>query len=288
VNPFTYLEPASVDETLALLAQHGDEAKLIAGGTALVTMMNLQLLQPTILIGLRALPLTGVVAENGGLRIGALTTLQSLATSGTVRSAATLLSDTCRHVATVRVRSMATLGGALSHADPQLDTPPAVIALDGRIVVRSGQGQREVPADQFFTGYFETVLKPDELVTDIVLPAQPARSGTAFLKFLPTSHDDYALVSVAARLTLDKSGTIADARIALGSIGQTPVRATAVEDAVRGQAPSEAIFRDAAPLVRDVIEPLASARGSVEYRSSMAVVHVRRALSQAAAQAAAR
>jgi carbon-monoxide dehydrogenase medium subunit len=285
VIPFTYLEPSILDEALALLAQHGDNAKLIAGGTGLVNLMKQRLVRPGFVIGLRALkPLTNV-AENGGLRIGALATLQSLATSESVRRDAPLLAEACRHVATVRVRSMATLGGAMAHADPNLDTPPALMALDAQIVARSQRGERRIPVEQLFTGYYETVLRPDEIVTEITIPAQPDRNGAAFLKFLPATQDDYATVSVAARIALAANGTIAEARIALGAAAMVPVRAVAVEAALAGKAADETVFRDAAPLVLDAIDPIADFRGSAEYKRKIAIVHVRRALASAADKA---
>ncbi|HZT51654.1 MAG TPA: FAD binding domain-containing protein, partial [Stellaceae bacterium] len=198
---------------------------------------------------------------------------------------APLLAEACRHVATVRVRSMATLGGAVAHADPNLDTPPALIALDAQIAARSGRGERRIPAESFFTGYFETVLEPDEMVTEILLPPQPAGSGTAFLKFLPATQDDYATVSVAARITLGPDGAIAGARLALGAAATVPVRATAVEAALSGRAAGEESFRDAASLVSGAIDPIADFRGSADYKRKMAIVHVRRALAEAAARA---
>jgi carbon-monoxide dehydrogenase medium subunit len=285
VVPFTYLEPSSLDEALALLSRHGGEAKLIAGGTGLVNLLKQRLVRPGFVIGLRALtPLAGI-AENGGLRIGALATLQSLEASAAVRRSAPLLAAACHHVATVRVRSMATLGGAVAHADPNLDTPPALIALDAQIVARSRRGERKIQADRFFTGYLETVLEPDEIVTEILIPAQPVASGTAFLKFLPATQDDYATVSVAARVVLGADGAIVDARVALGAAAMVPVRATAVETALAGRAADETTFRDAASLVLGAVDPIADFRGSAEYKRKMAVVHVRRALTQAASQA---
>jgi aerobic carbon-monoxide dehydrogenase medium subunit len=285
VIPFTYLEPSSLDEALALLAQHGDDAKVIAGGTGLVNLMKQRLVRPSFVIGLRALkPLAGTT-ENGELRIGALVTLGTLEASAPVRRKAPLLAEVCGHVATVRIRSMATLGGAMAHADPNLDTPPALIAMDGQIVARSQRGQRTIPADRFFTGYYQTVLEPDEIVTEIVIPEQPAGSGTAFLKFLPATQDDYATVSVAARIALDGNGTVAEARLALGAAATVPVRARAVEAALSGKAANEARFREAASLVLDAIDPIADFRGSAEYKRKMAVVHVRRALAEAAAKA---
>jgi carbon-monoxide dehydrogenase medium subunit len=285
VIPFTYLEPANLDEALALLAQHGDEAKLIAGGTGLVNFMKQRLVRPRFVIGLRALKPLAHIKEEGGLRIGALATLQSLATCEPVRRSAPLLAEACGHVATVRIRSMATIGGATAHADPNLDTPPALIALDGQIVARSQRGQRTVSIDRFFTGYYETVLAQDEIVTEILIPEQPAGSGTAFLKFLPATHDDYATVSVAARVVLNGDGTVGEARVALGAAAMVPIRARSVEAVLSGKAADERTFREAASLVLNAIDPIADFRGSAEYKRKMAVVHVRRALAAACAKA---
>ncbi len=283
--PFTYLEPASLDEALALLAQHGEEAKLIAGGTALVNLMKTRLVRPDFVIGLRAIRALAGINEKGGLRIGALATIQSLEVSQLVRRHAPLLAKACGHVGTVRVRSMATLGGAMAHGDPNLDTPPALIAMDGQIVACSRRGKRTIPVDRFFTGFFGTVLERDEIVTEILIPVQPAGSGTAFLKFLPATQDDYATVSVAARIALGADGVITEARVALGAAAMVPVRASAVEAALYGEASDEKTLRDVAPLVADAIDPIPDFRGSVEYKREMAVVHVRRALAEAAAKA---
>ena len=180
---------------------------------------------------------------------------------------------------------MATIGGAMAHADPNLDTPPALMAMDGQIVARSQRGQRTIPTDRFFTGYYETVLAHDEIVTEILIPKQPAGSGTAFLKFLPATQDDYATVSVAARVALNGNGTVAEARVALGAAAMVPVRARAVEAALSGKAADEKTFREAASLVLNAIDPIADFRGSAEYKRKMAVVHVRRALAEAFAKA---
>lgn len=283
--PFSYLEPSNLDEALGLLAEHGDAAKLIAGGTGLVNFMKQRLVRPRFVIGLRALRSLADVREDGGLAIGALATLQSLATSELVRRAAPLLAEACAHVATVRIRCMATIGGAMAHADPNLDTPPALIAMDGRIVALSPRGERTIPSDGFFTGYYTSVLAPDEIVTGIVIPRQPAGSGAAFCKFLPATQDDYATVSVAARVALNGDGAIAEARIALGAAAMVPVRARAVEAALAGKAADDEAIREASSLVLEAIDPIADFRGSAEYKRKMAVVHVRRALAEAAARA---
>ena len=283
--PFAYLEPQSLDEALALLARHGEEARLIAGGTGLVNLMKQRLVRPSVVIGLRGVKPLAVIAENGGLAIGALATLATIETAPSVRKKAPLLAETIHHVATIRVRSMATLGGAVAHADPNLDTPPALIALDAEIVARSARGERKIPADKFFTGYYQTVLEPDEMVTAILVPEQPKASGTAFLKFLPATQDDYATVSVAARVTLDAKGAIAEARVALGAAATVPVRAAAVEAVLAGKPADERTFREASSLVLGAIDPIEDFRGSARYKRQMAVVHLRRALAEAAGQA---
>ena len=293
MTPFEYIEPTTVEEALEALAQYGDEAKLIAGGTGLVNLMKQRLVQPTYLIGLRRLAqLEGMnqIAEVGGtdvgraVRIGALSTHRAIEDSPLVHSHFPLLAETFRHVASIRIRTVATLGGTLAHADPNQDPPPSLIALDARVWVRSSQGEREVGIDDFFVDYYETVLEPDELVSAVIVPQQPANSGASFLKFLPQTHDDYATVAVAARVTLD-GDQITEARIALGAAAATPFRATAVEDALRGQLATAAVIQDAAALVAEAVDPTDDCRGSADYKRDMAVVFVRRAIAQAVARA---
>jgi carbon-monoxide dehydrogenase medium subunit len=187
-------------------------------------------------------------------------------------------------VASVRIRTLATIGGALAHADPNQDPPPALMVLDARVRLRSQQRTREVFSAAFFTGYYETVMEPDELITEVIIPPLPTGSGAAFVKFLPQTHDDYATVAVAARVTLD-GDRIAEARVALAAAAATPLCATAVADALRGQVPTPTVLREAAALVTDAVDPTSDFRGSAAYKRDMAVVFVRRALAQAAAQA---
>lgn len=281
---FTYLEPTSVEEALELLARYGDEAKLIAGGTGLVNLMKQRLVQPTYLIGLRRIPGLSEMQHDGDLRIGALCTHREIETSSLVQTHTPLLTETFRHVASVRIRTVATLGGALAHADPNQDPPPALLVLDAQVHLRSQQREREVAISDFFTGYYETIMEPDELITDVVIPQQPAGSGTAFLKFLPQTRDDYATVAVAARVTL-ASDRIRDVRVALGAAATTPVRATAVENALRGEILTSTTLREAAALVAEAVNPTSDFRGSAVYKRDMAVVFVQRALAQAVARA---
>jgi carbon-monoxide dehydrogenase medium subunit len=284
---FTYVEPRDVGEVIETLARYGDDAKLIAGGTGLINLMKQNLVQPAYLVGLRRVGGLDSIESASGLVIGALCTLRKIESATVVDFGFLLLAETCRQVATIRIRSMATIGGALAHADPYQDTPPVLMVLDAMVRLHSKKGTREVPVSDLFTGYYETVIQPDELVTEVLIPPQPSGSGSVFIKFLPQTHDDYATVAVAARITLQNE-RISDTRVALGAAASTPLRAKVVEDALRGQAPTPDVLRDAAALVASVVDPIPDFRGSANYKRDMAVVFVRRALAQAVMRARAR
>jgi carbon-monoxide dehydrogenase medium subunit len=192
-----------------------------------------------------------------------------------------------RAVATVRIRNVATLGGNLAHADPALDPPVTLLALDARVRVASRGGDRLVALEAWFVDYYESVLRPDELIVEIQVPFMPPRSAATFLKFHPRTVDDYATVAVATRLTLDPDRTTCeDVRIALGAVGPTTLRAREAEAAVRGRPATAATFREAAALVRQAVVPLADIRGSERYKTDMAEVWVRRSLEDSLAQLA--
>jgi len=278
---FAYEEPATLDAALQILTNRGDEAKVIAGGTALVNLMKQRLVQPAYVVSLRGISGLDGISRNGDLHLGALSTHRSIETSPLVRAHAPMLNEMFHQVASVRIRNIATLGGALAHADPNQDAPPALIALEARIRTRSPRGEREIAAERFFTGYYETVLEPDELVTEVIVPAQPDSSAAAFIKFLPQTQDDYATVSAAVRVTL-KDERISDLRVAVGSVGQTPLRLTAVEAAIRGEHLEPGLFSDATPLAAQGVDPTSDFRGSAAYKREMTVVFVRRALERAA------
>ena len=241
--PFEYVEPASLEEALSLLAQHGDDAKVLAGGTGLINLMKQRLVQPEYVIGLRQLakiPELTEIRANGDVTIGALRSHHAIETSSLIKDRLPLLAATFPHVASVRIRTSATIGGSLAHADPNQDPPPALLVLGARVQVQSSQGQREIDLNDFFVDHYETELEPEELITKIIIPAQPVRAGTAFLKFLPQTHDDYATVAVAVRVAID-GDTISQSRVALGAAGATPLRATAVENALQGQSPTASV-----------------------------------------------
>lgn len=283
MTPFEYRTPKSLKEVHANLKEFGADAKLVAGGTALIIMMKQRLVRPSCLISLRSVRgLNGIELQNGGLRIGGLATHRQLETSPLIRRRLPMLAETYHHVATLRVRNMATVGGGLAHADPNQDPPPSLIALGATLKATSANGSRVIPMDEFFKDYYETVLNPDELITEVMVPKLPPNSGAAYIKFLPRTADDYATVSAAAVLTLDKSNkTIADVRIALGSVGVTPIRATAAEAVLRGQPLKTEAFAEAGEKAKEAVDPISDFRGSAGYKKDMAAVFVRRALERA-------
>jgi len=283
MNAFEYAAPRTLDDALAVLREHGDEARVIAGGTALVTMMRQRLVSPGYLVSLREIPGLGrIEVANGGVRIGALVTHREVETSPLVRERIPVLAETFRRVASVRIRHMATVGGALAHADPNQDPPVTLIALGSRVEIRGAGGGRELPVEDFFRDYYESALEPGEVVTGVVVPQLPAASGAAYVKFLPRTADDYATVAVAAIVTLESDGErCLAARIALGSVGVTPLRARAAEALLAGQRLGAGLLQAAGESVKGAVDPLSDHRGSAAYKREMAAVMVGRALSQA-------
>jgi len=283
--PFEYRTPKNLKEVHASLREFGTDAKLISGGTALVIMMKQRLVRPSCLVSLRSVRgLNGIEVKDGGLSIGGLATHRDVETSSLVRRRLPVLSETYHHVATIRVRNTASVGGGLAHADPNQDPPPTLIALGATVKATSANGSRVIPLDEFFTDYYETVLNPDEIITEVFVPKMPPNSGSAYLKFLPRTADDYATVSAAAVLTLDKSKKkISAVRIALGSVGTTPIRAKDAEALLRGQPVKPEAFREAAEKAKEAVDPVTDFRGSAGYKKEMAGVFVRRALEKALA-----
>ena len=279
---FEYHQPGSLDEALSLLDNYGDDARLIAGGTALIQFMKQRLAQPAHLVSLAKIPgLDYIREEDGQIRIGGLTSHRTVETSVLVQERVPLVSDTFRRVATVRIRNMATVGGALAHGDPNQDPPPSLIALSSSVILRSQRGERTVSLDTFFVDYYETAVRPGEVLTELRIPIPAASARGVYLKFLPRTADDYATVSVAAIVQVGAGDVCEDARVVVGSAGSTPIQATATQDALNGQPLGQALMRTAAEKVADQVSPLDDFRGSAEYKRDMAVVFTRRALEQA-------
>jgi carbon-monoxide dehydrogenase medium subunit len=281
VRPFQLHQAESLDQTFALLRQYGaDDVHLLAGGTSLMLLMSLGLVEPNHVLSLGKIQeLHGIQRTgDGGLEIRALATHRQAEKSADVRAYCPELATTFAHVATVRIRNQATVGGNLAHADPAQDPPPMLIALAAQIVLASQDGERSLPLEEFFLGYLTTALQPGEVVTAVRLPPLPPGTRAVYRKFLPRTQDDYATVSVGATMSLDADGRCADVRVALGGAAGVPLRARNVEDALRGEVPSESRIVDAAALVLDVVDPPDDARGSAGYKRQMARVWTERAL----------
>jgi carbon-monoxide dehydrogenase medium subunit len=282
VNPFDYHAPTSLAETFDLLDTYGEDAHLMAGGTALVLLLQQGLLQPGHVVGLQKVAeLRGIQRlDDGGLRIRAMATHRQAEKAPEVQAYCPALCENFSHVATIRIRNQGTDGGNLAHADPAQDPPPMLIALDGRAVIAGRGGERRIPLDEFFVDYFETALQPGEVLVSIDLPPLPAGTGVTYKKFLPRTQDDYATVSVAAALRVGADNTCEDVRVALGAAGTTPIHARGVENALRGTRLDAQTIKDAAALVRDEVDPLDDLRGSAAYKREMARVWTQRALQE--------
>lgn len=278
---FDYVVPATFDEALAAWQANGEDARYFSGGTALMLLMRAQLLFPSALISLACLPgMRGIAREGDVLRIGALTTHTEVATSTLVRSLVPMLSESFGHIATRRVRNVATIGGNLAHANPHQDPPTSLMAADAGVVVRGPGGERRVPLTGLFVDYLQTSLEPGEIITAIEVPVPAAGTGMAFIKHLPRSADDYATVNVAVSLKR-VGGRIERARVVVGSMGPTPVRARETEKMIEGQMLSAALAAEASQGAVAGLDPEFDFRGSPEYKLRVTPVIVRRALLQA-------
>jgi len=282
---FTYFAPRDLDEALHLLAHHAPDAKLLAGGQSLVPMMNFRLAQPRVLIDLnRVAALSFVNDTNGALVLGAMLRQSEAERDHRLSAAVPLLADALPLVGHETIRHRGTIGGTLAHADPAAEIPAVALALGAELVVRSTRGERLISADQFSLGPLMTALEPDEALIAVRIPRMPPRTGTAFLE-LSRRHGDFAIVGVAAQVTLDDSGQIVQAALALCGVGPTPVRVRQAEAALAGAEPTDEQFRSAGALAAQAIEPASDIHASADYRRRIAAVLVRRALTQAAQRA---
>lgn len=280
--PFEYFRPASLDEALALLAEHGGDAKPLAGGQSLIPAMNFRLATPAVLVDLNGISeLSYINSDAGDIRIGGMTRQRTVERSALVSDRVPLIAETMPHIAHPAIRNRGTIGGSLAHADPAAELPAVMLALNARFTVSSQAGAREVEADEFFMGLFTTAVQPGELLTDIRIPPPPSHSGFAFQE-ISRRHGDFALVGVAAVVSLDAGANCADARIALLSVGDRPMRAVAAANTLRGQRPSaESIAAAADAAATKDIDPSSDIHASARYRRHLAKVLTRRVLTRA-------
>jgi aerobic carbon-monoxide dehydrogenase medium subunit len=264
---FDYVRAGSADEAVALLVEHGDDAKLIAGGHSLLPMMKLRLAFPSVLIDIRELPDASYIRVDGDdVAIGALTRHRDLVSSDVLRAEAPLLAVAASYVGDPQIRNRGTIGGSVSHADPAADLPTAVLASDATLVLQGPDGQRHVAAIDFFRGYFDTAMNADELIVEIRVP-RTGPNGWHYEKFTRRAND-WAIVAVA---------TVAG-RVALANMGSQPLRATATEEALA----SGASVNEAAALAADGMQPVEDMHATPDYRRHLARVLTRRSLEVAA------
>ncbi|MDI3340904.1 MAG: xanthine dehydrogenase family protein subunit M [Sphaerobacter sp.] len=279
---FDYFDPTTLDEAVALLAQHGSDAKVLAGGQSLVPMLNLRLARPAVLVDLNWVAgLDYVRAENGHVAVGALARQRAVERAAEVRQRQPLLGEAIRLIGHPAVRNRGTVVGSLAHADPAAELPAVAVALGAELVVAGPSGRRVVAADDFFVSYLTVDLAPDELLVEARFPALPARTGWAIAE-VARRFGDFAVAGVVATLTLDAQGSATDARIGLFGVADRPLRATAAERALLGQPPDDARIAAATEAVRAaLVDAPTDVHASGAYRRHVAGVLVGRALSEA-------
>jgi aerobic carbon-monoxide dehydrogenase medium subunit len=286
---FLYAAPRTVKETLALLAEHGSDAKLLAGGQSLMPLINMRLVRPAVLIDLNPVrALDYIKGENGTIRIGALTRQRTAERSPVVAARVPLLAEALRWVGHPQIRNRGTIGGSLAHADPAAELPAVAAALDATfIVARQGRGkttQRVLSSHEFFVSYLATALEPTELLTEVRLPALWRDGGWAFVE-VSRRHGDFALVGAAAILRLDGEQRCHDVRLVFTGVGPTPVRIPEAEAFVDGRKLDEGVLTEIWRLVADRLQPESDIHASADYRRRVGGALARRALLMAASRA---
>ena len=284
-SAFDYHAPGTLDEAVALLERHGDEAKVLSGGQSLLPLLKLRLGDAGHLVDIGRIPgLDGITEADGYLRIGGATREADLERSALIREKYPILLDTAAVIADPLVRNRATVGGNLAHGDPANDHPATMLALEAEVVARGPGGERTIPITAFFTGLFATALAPAEILIEIRIPVPPPRTGGAYVK-LERKVGDYATAAAAAQVTLGGQGEMARIGIGLTNAGPTPIKATAAEGYLRGRQPDPEAIAEAARLASEATSPSADRRGSVEYKRDMARVLTGRAITRAVERA---
>jgi aerobic carbon-monoxide dehydrogenase medium subunit len=280
---FEYAAPATLEEALGLLREHGDDAKILAGGQSLIPILQYRLARPRIVVDINGLPLADIARDNGRLRLGALVRHHELEESDVIAQRCPVLAEAARLIGNVRVRALGTVGGSLAHADPAAELAVVTTALDAQLVIASSSGRRTIGARDFFTGPLTTVLATDEIVTEIDVPATPDYGWA--VEEISRRAGDFAIVAAVALVRLDRAGRIDDARVAFGGVGDRPVPARAAQDALRGREPTADALAQAAQQARESLDPPSDAFVSAAYRRHLAGVLCRRALTRAVERA---
>jgi aerobic carbon-monoxide dehydrogenase medium subunit len=283
--PFRYIAARTLDEALAAKAQHGEDARFLAGGQSLVPAMNFRLAQPDVLIDINPLAeLAGIEADARRVRIGALTRYRTLERDPTIARHLPLMTEALPEIAHPQIRNRGTLGGNLANADPASEMPAIVLALGGRLRARSTASERWIEAEDFFVSALTTALAADEMLVEIELPTLPARTGTAFLE-MSRRRGDFALMGVAAVVSLDAGGACSDARLAYCGAGDRPVLARDAARSLIGTRVAASDIKDAAELAQRALDPHGNVHASKDFQRHLAGVLTRRALKTASERA---
>jgi aerobic carbon-monoxide dehydrogenase medium subunit len=281
---FEYHPATTAEEAVALLAEQGGDAKVIAGGQSLVPLLALRLARVDHLVDINGVAsLSGIRAEDDGLRIGAVTRHRAAEKSPLVGQHAPLLAAALQQVGHVAIRNRGTIGGSLAHADPAAELPAALLALDGSVTATSTRGTRTINASDLFSGFLTTSLESDELLTEIALPPWSPKAGWSVKEFARRS-GDFAIAGVLTVLSVNGNGRVDDARISLIGVASTPVRATAAEQTLVGEAPGDELWSAAAERATDGLEPPSDLHGSAAYRRQLTRTLVRRSLHEASSR----
>jgi len=282
---FEYHAPTNVKDALGLLGRYKDDAKVLAGGHSLVPMMKLRLAQPKHVIDLRKVPgLSGIKEDGGAIVLGAMTTHWQMESSTLLKSKCPILSETASVIGDPAVRNLGTIGGSIAHADPAADQPATMLALGVEVVCEGPKGRRTVKVDDWFQGLMATALQEDEILVEIRVPVWPAGTGGAYLKF-PHPASRFAVVGVAAMVTLDKAGKCTRASVGITGAGTKAVRAKGVEAGLTGKNLDAATIEAAAQKAADGVDVQADLQGSVEYKSHLCRVFAKRAVTEAVKRA---
>jgi aerobic carbon-monoxide dehydrogenase medium subunit len=282
---FEYLAPRTQEEAFSALAQHGDRAKVLAGGQSLIPLLNFRLAQPEILVDINRVPQLDYVREvDGGLALGAMTRQHVVESSPVVRGRCPVLAEACHLIGHLPIRHRGTIGGNLAHADPASELPALMLALDAELGLSSKSDRRVLPAERFFTGVLQTALQPGELLTEVRIPGLPPRTGGAFVEVARRS-GDYALVGVAALITLNDVGRCQRARVALCGVFPTPIRAREAEQMLLGEVVVGEVLAEAARRAVEATDPLSDVHASAAFRRKLAQYTARQAIELAAQRA---
>ncbi len=283
---FDYLRPDTLEEAIRLLQEHGEEAKILAGGHSLLPVLKARLAFPGVLIDIgRIQGLSGVLEEDGAIAIGGLTTHYEIESSPLVRKSCPMLAEAAGRIGDVQVRNRGTIGGSLSHADPAADYPAALIALDAEFVLTGPGGARSMRAENFFEGTYETALGACEILTSVLVPIPGEKSGGAYQKMAQQA-SGFAVCGVAAIVTLGDDGAVSSACVGVTGMASAPYRAGGVEEALTGKAPTDENLAAAAARTAEGEEPIDDLYASADFRRHLAQTIARRALAEAVRRAA--